>query len=158
MSFSILQSHARNGLSEMMSMYVFRSNSKMMLMNAFRSNSILSFQDQSTSEKSSSTQTSNMSTSTTSSSFRDLSERCKSTRYDKWSHASVMVLYQTYRGTEVEIQLPLKRFPDSSYSFLIQGGWCEKGHLVTKKLAPMLPGIDSCLLKLIFLKWKRHYD
>ena len=28
-------------------------------------------------------------------------------------------------GTEAEIQLPLKRFPDSSVSSVIRVGWCE---------------------------------
>ena len=32
-----------------------------------------------------------------------------------------------YNGTESEIQLPLKRFPDSSVSSLIPVGWCEEG-------------------------------
>ena len=29
-------------------------------------------------------------------------------------------------GTEAEIQLPLKRFPDSSVSSPIRTGWCER--------------------------------
>ena len=33
-------------------------------------------------------------------------------------------------GTEAEIQLLLKRFPDSSVSSLI--GWCEEGHPTTE--------------------------
>ena len=41
-------------------------------------------------------------------------------------------MYQSI-GTEVEIQLPLKKFPDSSVSSLIQAGWCEEGHPATKK-------------------------
>ena len=36
------------------------------------------------------------------------------------------------RGMEAEIQLPLKRDPDSSVSSLIQAGWCEEGHPITK--------------------------
>ena len=36
--------------------------------------------------------------------------------------------------TEVEIQLPLKRFPDSRVSSLIRVGWCEEGHPATKNL------------------------
>ena len=35
-------------------------------------------------------------------------------------------------GTEVEIQPPLKSFPDSSVSSLIQAGWGEEGHPATK--------------------------
>ena len=38
------------------------------------------------------------------------------------------------KGTEAEIQLPLKRFPDSSISSLILVGWCEEGHPATKNL------------------------
>ena len=34
--------------------------------------------------------------------------------------------------SEVEIKLPLKRFPDSSVSSLILVGWCEEGHPATK--------------------------
>ena len=37
-------------------------------------------------------------------------------------------------GTDVEIQLPLKRFPDSSVSTLILVGWCEEGHPANKNL------------------------
>ena len=33
---------------------------------------------------------------------------------------------------EAKIQLPLKRFPDSSVSSLILVGWCEEGHCATK--------------------------
>ena len=35
-------------------------------------------------------------------------------------------------GKEAEIQLWLKRFPDSSVSSLISVGWCEEGHPTTK--------------------------
>ena len=56
-------------------------------------------------------------------------------------------------GTEVEIQLLLKRFPDSSVSSLIPTGWCGRASH-HQKLAPTFPGIDSCLLmtKRDFLK------
>ena len=37
-----------------------------------------------------------------------------------------------YYGTEAEIQLPLKRLPDSRVPFLILDGWCEEMHPATK--------------------------
>ena len=40
-----------------------------------------------------------------------------------------------HNGTEAEIQLLLKRFPDSSISSLILAGWCEEGHPTTKNLS-----------------------
>ena len=40
--------------------------------------------------------------------------------------------------TEAEIQLPLKSFPDSSASSLIQAGWCEEGYPATKNLLQYL--------------------
>ena len=49
------------------------------------------------------------------------------------------------RGTEAEIQLLLKRFPDSSVSSLIPTGWCRRASH-HQKLAPTFPGIDSCLM------------
>ena len=42
--------------------------------------------------------------------------------------------------TEAEIQLPLKRFPDSSVSSLILVGWCEEGHPATKNLLQLSQG------------------
>ena len=33
-----------------------------------------------------------------------------------------------YNVTEAEIQLPLKRFPDSSVSSLIRAGWWQEEH------------------------------
>ena len=51
----------------------------------------------------------------------------------------------SYQGTEAEIQLPLKRFPDSSVSSLIPTGWCRRASH-HQKLAPTFPGIDSCLM------------
>ena len=48
--------------------------------------------------------------------------------------------------TEAEIQLPLKRFPDSSDSSLILAGWCEERHPAPRKLAPTFPWIDNCLM------------
>ena len=48
-------------------------------------------------------------------------------------------------GMEAEIQLPLKRFPDSSVSSLIPTGWCRRASH-HQKLAPTFPGIDSCLM------------
>ena len=37
-----------------------------------------------------------------------------------------------YKGTEAEIQLPLRGPPDSSVSSLILVGWCEEGYPATK--------------------------
>ena len=54
-----------------------------------------------------------------------------------------------YSSREVEIQLPLKRFPDSSVSSLILVGWCGRASH-RQKLAPTFPGIDSCL---VVTKW-----
>ena len=48
-------------------------------------------------------------------------------------------------GTEAEIQLPLKRFPDSSVFSLISTGWCGKASH-HQKLAPTFPGIDCYLM------------
>ena len=42
------------------------------------------------------------------------------------------------RDTEAEIQLPLKRFPDSSVSSLIPTGWCGRASH-RQKLAPTFP-------------------
>ena len=39
-------------------------------------------------------------------------------------------------GMEVEIQLRLQRFLDSSVSSLILAGWFEEGHPATKNLLP----------------------
>ena len=54
---------------------------------------------------------------------------------------------------EAEIQLPLKRFPDSSFSSLIPTGWRGRASH-HQKLAPTFPGIDGCLMvtKQDFLK------
>ena len=52
---------------------------------------------------------------------------------DNYNIYIIVLLYFT-RGTEAEIQLPLKRFPDSSLSSLILVGWCEEGHPTTKNL------------------------
>ena len=49
------------------------------------------------------------------------------------------------RGTESEIQLPLKRFPDSSVTSLIPTGWCERASH-HQKLVPTFPGIERCLM------------
>ena len=47
-------------------------------------------------------------------------------------------------GTEMEIQLPLKSFPDSSISSLIPAGWCEEGHSTAKNL--LQHSHDNCLM------------
>ena len=57
---------------------------------------------------------------------------------------SVFFLFSV-SGTEVEIQLSLERFPDSSVSSLIPTGWCRRASH-HQKLAPTFPGIDSCLM------------
>ena len=50
-------------------------------------------------------------------------------------------------GTEAEIQLPLKSFPDSSVSSLIPPGWCEEGCPTTKNSLKHSHGLtDNCLL------------
>ena len=41
-------------------------------------------------------------------------------------------IFTAYSRTEAEIQLPLKRFSDSSVFSLIRAGWCEEGHPATK--------------------------
>ena len=48
-------------------------------------------------------------------------------------------------GTEAEIQLLLKRYPDSSVSSLIQIGWGEEGHPATKNLL-QYPWVDNWLM------------
>ena len=45
-------------------------------------------------------------------------------------HGYTLVIYEM----EAEIQLLLKRYPDSSVSSLILVGWCEEGHPATKTL------------------------
>ena len=47
-----------------------------------------------------------------------------------------------FKCMEVEIQLPLKRFLDSSVSSLIQAGWCEEGHPATKN-SLQYPWVDG---------------
>ena len=39
---------------------------------------------------------------------------------------TIIIIIISY-GIEVEIQLPLKRFPDSRVSSLIRTGWCKEG-------------------------------
>ena len=56
-----------------------------------------------------------------------------------------MILVSLIGGTEAEIQLPQKRFPDSSVSSLVPTGWCRRASH-HQKLAPTFPGIDSCLM------------
>ena len=89
------------------------------------------------------------------------------TRLSRWLfHIVSLVTCSIYSssyfdyGTEVEIQLPLKRssrfqrlFPNPSW--LVWGRASRH-----QKLAPTFPGIDSCLLvtKRDFSKWKRHYN
>ena len=46
---------------------------------------------------------------------------------------------------EAEIQLLLKRFPNSSLSSLISTGWSRRASH-HQKLAPTFPGIDNCLM------------
>ena len=48
-------------------------------------------------------------------------------------------------GTEAEIQLPLKRFPDFSVPSIIPIGWCGSASH-HQNLAPTFPGRDSCLM------------
>ena len=50
-----------------------------------------------------------------------------------------------HNSTVAEIQLPLKRFPDSSVSSLIRTGWCGRASN-NQNLAPTFPGINSCLM------------
>ena len=45
-----------------------------------------------------------------------------------------LILILSSNGTEAEIQLPLKSFPDSSISSLIPVDWCEEEHPATKNL------------------------
>ena len=63
------------------------------------------------------------------------------------------------QGTEAEIQLPLER--SSRFQHLFPNpSWLVWGRASRQqKLAPIFPGIDSCLMvtKRDFSKWKRHY-
>ena len=55
-----------------------------------------------------------------------------------------------YRG---RTQLPLKRLPDSSIFSLIQAGWRQEGHPVTKNLFPYSHGYITALWGLNAIAW-----
>ena len=57
-------------------------------------------------------------------------------------------------GMEAEIQLPLKKFRDSSLSSLIRAGWCEEGHPTTKN---WLMAIVPLVVELTLVKSRRRF-